>query len=271
VTDDAQPPERTATHTALLEATRALLWVGAAVDAREIAERLVRDLGAEVVPARIDAPDAMPVDLSFGHGEPAVPLAPSGTRARVDLERHLARFLIDARRALELASRTQRLSEAASTDVLTGLPNRRTINRALGRLEPDDLVIIIDLDHFKDVNDHLGHAVGDDVLRAFGTVLATTVRARDMVGRYGGEEFVVILAPPVGADAFLHRLRAEWTALRPLAITFSAGVAKADDDPGGAIERADAALYQAKHDGRDRWRWSSALAPPGACGSSDGT
>ena len=111
--------------------------------------------------------------------------------ARANLERHLARFLIDARRALELASRTQRLSEAASTDVLTGLPNRRMINRALGRLEPDDLVVIIDLDHFKEVNDTLGHEVGDDVLRAFGTVLGTTVRARDLVGRYDGEEFVL--------------------------------------------------------------------------------
>src|ERR1035438_8528039 len=85
-----------------------------------------------------------------------------------------------------------------------------------GRLAAGDTVIMLDLDHFKQVNDTLGHAAGDEVLRAFGRVLRSTVRARDTVGRFGGEEFLIILGPSGGAaDVFLQRLQAEWLAERP--------------------------------------------------------
>jgi GGDEF domain-containing protein len=93
-------------------------------------------------------------------------------------------------------------SAAASTDLLTDLPNRRMLDRALGRLSADDTVIMLDLDHFKRINDTFGHAAGDEVLRVFGGVLRGTVRGRDIVGRFGGEEFLIILPPPGGADAF---------------------------------------------------------------------
>jgi diguanylate cyclase (GGDEF)-like protein len=153
-----------------------------------------------------------------------------------------------------LSERGRGLAEDASTDVLTGLPNRRMLARALGRLTADDTVILLDLDHFTRVNDELGHAAGDDVLRMFGMVLRATVRGRDLVTRFGGEEFVVILAPPTGgADAFLRRLSADWLAHRPQPVTFSAGIARAVGDPNAVLRRADEALYRAKEAGRDRW------------------
>ncbi|MFP3905695.1 MAG: GGDEF domain-containing protein [Acidimicrobiales bacterium] len=259
MTDDVEVPEprQDAVPAAVFDATRALLWVDSASDARQVAADLVYGLGGEVVPASAEHPDSIPADISFGDGEPLLPAAPASSTARTALDRYLARFLLDAHRAIELASRTQRLTEAATTDLLTGLPNRRILTRALGRLEGDDTVIMIDLDEFKEVNDTLGHEVGDDVLRAFGAVLMSTVRARDLVGRFGGEEFMVVVAPPVGADAFLHRLRAEWTASRPLSITFSAGIAHHTGDAHTTIRRADDALYQAKREGRNRWVWAT--------------
>jgi diguanylate cyclase (GGDEF)-like protein len=117
------------------------------------------------------------------------------------VRRHLAPFLLDARQVLHLSERNERLAESASTDLLTGLPNRRMLDRALGRLSASDTVILIDLDLFKQVNDSFGHAAGDQVLRVFGRVLRGAVRGRDVVGRFGGEEFLIVLAPPGGADA----------------------------------------------------------------------
>jgi len=107
--------------------------------------------------SRMDG-DALPVDLSFGQGEPVVPCAPTNSAARMLLERCMPSFIVDAHRALELRTRMDRLVEAASVDTLTGLPNRRAMGRALGRLKADDVVIMLDLDHFKRVNDTLGHA-----------------------------------------------------------------------------------------------------------------
>jgi GGDEF domain-containing protein len=101
------------------------------------------------------------------------------------------------------SGRNERLAESASTDLLTGLPNRRMLDRALGRLSANDTVVMLDLDHFKQVNDNFGHAAGDEVLRVFGSVLRGTVRGRDTVGRFGGEEFLIVLAPGANAEATL--------------------------------------------------------------------
>ena len=243
---------------AVLEATRSLLWLRTGAEARRIAEALVRGLGGTIVAADTHDENAIPADLAFGDGEPQLAAAPPGSAARVLLEQHLATFLEDARRALLLSGRTERLAESASTDVLTGLPNRRMLSRALGRLADDDTVIMMDLDHFKRINDHYGHPAGDDVLRAFGEVLHETVRGRDAVGRFGGEEFLVILAPPADADIFLRRLRTDWSARRPYAVTFSAGIARSAGDREETLRLADEALYRAKAQGRDRWVWSGA-------------
>jgi diguanylate cyclase (GGDEF)-like protein len=247
-------PEPSPDHalSAVLSATRALLWIQTPADVAAVARDLVSVLGGRVVPARLAAGDAVPVDLSFGAGEPVVPAVPGTGNARVLLERHLPAFVRDAQRVLELLDHPSRLVHEATIDALTGLANRRTLGRVFGRLQPRDTVIMIDLDHYKAVNDSVGHSEGDNVLRLFGRALAAIKRAAEHVGRYGGEEFVVILGDE-GAERFLDRLQAEWIKTRPYPITFSAGVASAHPDPGKALDAADRAMYRAKQAGRNRW------------------
>jgi diguanylate cyclase (GGDEF)-like protein len=248
---------------AVFDATRSLFRLRTGGSARRVAEHLVRELGGHLVPAGTDGPDVIPVDVSFGDGEPLLPAAAPGSAARALLERHLATFLLDARLVLQLSGQNELLAESASTDSLTGLPNRRMLERALGRLSVDDTVIMLDLDHFKQVNDTFGHVAGDAVLRAFGHVLGGTVRGRDNAGRFGGEEFMVILPSVEGADVFLGRLRAEWLTKRPFPVTFSAGIAASAGDPDETVRLADQALYQAKEAGRDQWIWALARRPAG--------
>ena len=247
---------------AVHEATRSLLRLRSGGDARRVAELMVHELGGHLVPADTHDPSVLPLDISFGDGEPLLAAAPPGSAARALLERHLAPFLLDTRQVLQLSVRNERLAESASTDLLTGLVNRRMLDRALGRLSADDTVIMLDLDHFKEVNDNYGHAAGDEVLRAFGSVLRGTARSRDTVGRFGGDEFLIVLAPGGDADALLRRLRAEWMAERPSPVTFSAGVAASAGDPDETVSLADQALYQAKEAGRDQWIWATARPPP---------
>ena len=248
------PPEPSADAalSAVLDATRALIWAGAPAVVAAVARDLVETLGGRVVPAAEAGPDALPVDVSFGIGKPMLPAAPPGL-ARMLLERHLPAFAHDAQRALELLDRPSRLAQDASIDPLTGLPNRRTLDRVLRRLRPQDTVVMIDLDQFKAINDNLGHREGDNVLRLFGRTLAAALRAGDQAGRYGGEEFVVVL-PENSAERFLSRLRIEWMRARPYPVTFSAGVAAARPDPRKALRAADLALYRAKESGRNRWQ-----------------
>jgi diguanylate cyclase (GGDEF)-like protein len=248
-------PAGDAALSAVLDATRALLWIESPIAVAEIARDLVETLGGRVVRAVDATEDALPVDVSFSVGEPVLPAAPQAGVARMLLERYLPAFVRDAQRALELLDRPSRLAQDASIDPLTGLANRRTLGRALGRLRSEDTVVMIDLDHFKAINDGFGHREGDKVLRLFGRTLAATVRAADQVGRYGGEEFVVIL-PGNGAERLLARLRIEWMRARPYPVTFSAGVADAQPDPRKALHAADRALYRAKQTGRNRWERS---------------
>lgn len=246
-----------------LAATRELLWIETPADARAVALRLVDELGGVVVAPDATGGAALPIDLSFGVGDPVVPTAPDDSIARLLLSRHLPGFVRDAHRAVELAARTQRLARDADFDALTGLPNRRVVGRALGRLRAGDVVIMLDLDRFKQLNDRLGHLQGDEVLRALGRAITETVRARDLAGRMGGEEFLIVLNEPVhaaGVEAFLQRLRDTWEQLRPQPVTFSAGIARVAPELGDAVRRADAAMYAAKRAGRDRWIWSGAAA-----------
>jgi diguanylate cyclase (GGDEF)-like protein len=250
---------------AVFDATRSLFRLRTGGSARLVAEHLVRALGGELVPAGTDGPNVIQVDVSFGDGQPLLPSAAPGSLARALIERHLTTFLLDARLVLQLSGQNEHLAESASTDLLTGLPNRRMLERALGNLSADDTVIMLDLDHFKQVNDTFGHAAGDAVLRVFGDVLAGTVRGRDTVGRFGGEEFLVILPSDqgAGADAFLNRLRSGWLTKRPFPVTFSAGIAASTGDPDETVSLADQALYQAKTAGRDQWIWALARRPAG--------
>ncbi len=170
-----------------------------------------------------------------------------------------------ARQAAELLSEEAgrmfcRLHESAElvhdaqTDPLTQLANRRTFARALSTMQPGDALVLIDLDHFKDVNDRHGHQVGDETLRNLAHDLRETARQVDCVARYGGEEFAVVLpeAGIEGAQAMLARFRRAWSAREPVT-TFSAGIAPHEHGraPRDTLRLADAALYAAKAAGRD--------------------
>ena len=160
-----------------------------------------------------------------------------------------------AGRALAAARQVSRALSEAMTDPLTGLGNRRAAERALQSLRAGDSVAVIDLDHFKQVNDQLGHARGDAVLAEFGSFLSQHVRSVDHVVRVGGEEFLLFMTGTTvdGARRVVDRLRELWWARTPIA-TFSAGVAGLEDgEPASAtVSRADRALYRAKGAGRNR-------------------
>jgi diguanylate cyclase (GGDEF)-like protein len=154
------------------------------------------------------------------------------------------------------------LSAYADRDALTGLDNRGALSVKLADPIVDCAVIMIDIDHFKDLNDTFGHLEGDHVLADFAHVLAAVLRSGDAAFRYGGEEFVV-LAPHTGlagAQRLLGRVRKAWQVARP-EVTFSAGVAawQPGEDSEAVLGRADAALYRAKAAGRDCWRVSDAI------------
>jgi diguanylate cyclase (GGDEF)-like protein len=152
-----------------------------------------------------------------------------------------------AGQVLERLRAVTRLDRAARTDPLTGLGNRREFLRAAAEIGPDGGVLLLDLDHFKPVNDRHGHAVGDEVLVSFAGALEYSVRG-DVVCRIGGDEFAVVLrgAAPGSTDAVLRRLTLEWQ--RPHGVTYSYGSAQPrDDEPVSAtIARADDGLYAAK-------------------------
>lgn len=140
-------------------------------------------------------------------------------------------------------------------DPLTGLANRRGQARFLTEAEPGDVFIVLDLDHFKRVNDELGHATGDHVLATFGQLLQGQLRTRDRASRSGGEEMLVLLRCGENrcGEQLVRRLRAA-VAKEGLGITFSAGLAVLR--PGQLVEQAiadaDRATYCAKHAGRDQ-------------------
>lgn len=147
------------------------------------------------------------------------------------------------------------LVHEAETDPLTSLANRRTFARALDLLAPGDAVVVIDLDHFKAVNDTHGHDKGDETLRRLAKCLRSVSRQVDCVARYGGEEFALVLvgAGESGSRVVLQRLQRAWAATNPVT-TFSAGIAihDADEPPAVTLHRADLALYRAKDRGRNR-------------------
>lgn len=171
----------------------------------------------------------------------------------------------------QLAEARDALHHLASRDELTGALNRRAIMELLRHALQDDTrgqstvvaVALLDLDHFKQINDRHGHLVGDEVLRRFVRVASGTLRGSDRVGRYGGEEFLVLVteAPTHEvSQAIVERVRAaveaeDWPGIAAgLAVTVSAGLAVHRDDEGieALLQRADEALYEAKTKGRNR-------------------
>jgi len=249
--------------------------VAVATAALQLPLRRVLAVAAMVVPAS--------VTLMLVHGDRfGAPLADvalrllSGLWFSVILAKIAAINLIGTQMRNALSSSNARLAvaldkvrELSERDELTGLRNRRSILALLAeerarfaRGGPAFGVAILDIDHFKQVNDRLGHAAGDTVLHAFAQTVVAKLRGTDQLARYGGEEFLLVL-PVVGerasAEAAAQRLRravAEhaWSELAPdLKVTCSIGVtlSQSGEDVATMLERADVALYQAKASGRN--------------------
>jgi len=185
---------------------------------------------------------------------------------------------------LALAAALRKADRIARVDGLTGAYNRRHVSevldaelaRATRSGEPVGL-LLLDLDHFKSVNDHHGHAGGDEVLREVTRRLAAAVRNYDTVGRWGGEEFVVIVPGVPDDDALRAAAEAVRGAIRraPFAladelvvVTGSVGAARAEDGQAGEelVAAADRALYTAKRRGRDRVELASEIADEAGAG-----
>jgi len=173
-------------------------------------------------------------------------------------------------RTRELSSEREKLEKMAREDSLTGLYNRRYIIEILeneikryNRHGISFSLLMIDLDHFKKINDTWGHPAGDRVLQSVGEALKSGLRSTDMVGRIGGEEFLVILPYTNGECAIIvaEKIRKDMKRMifaeddESFTITASIGVANveaSDTDTARMIFRADSALYRAKDKGRDR-------------------
>jgi diguanylate cyclase (GGDEF)-like protein len=184
------------------------------------------------------------------------------------------RMLSLQRENLDLIVKNRMLSEVSSRDALTGLYNRwfvlekidSEMNRALRHGSPMSL-LMLDIDHFKRVNDTWGHGAGDQVLQAIGKLLRDSCRVYDVPGRYGGEEFCIVLpeTKPGNTSVVAERIRSRMEATQlqcgetSINVTASIGIAGMDASesnellsPAALIERADRALYSAKNRGRNR-------------------
>ncbi len=182
----------------------------------------------------------------------------------------------------QLQQRNAALEELSRVDSLTRLYNRRFLDQELTRLHSDSRrhgyplsVVLLDLDHFKQVNDTYGHSAGDEVLRTFAGRMHRELRAGDIGGRWGGEEFLVILPHTdlEGAFTIADRIRSA-TAAEPVAldgrritVTISGGCALGPaGSPEALVQLADSRLYQAKLAGRNQ---IAATGPPQSAGAGD--
>ncbi|MCZ7582286.1 MAG: GGDEF domain-containing protein [Deltaproteobacteria bacterium] len=196
---------------------------------------------------------------------------------------------IHAATSLDSARMYERMERLATTDGLTGLPNHRTFQLRMDeeaarerRLRTPLSLVLLDIDHFKNINDTYGHPVGDLVLKRVAAMLADAIRDVDMAARYGGEEFALILtnAKPEGAAKLAERLRksiAREAIPYPggsLNITVSLGVATMPNDARDKqdlVEAADKALYFSKEHGRNRVTWAGEIRSESAAGADDFT
>jgi diguanylate cyclase (GGDEF)-like protein len=199
-------------------------------------------------------------------------------------KRHVIGHLIARviRHSIARQLQLQNAQTQALTDALTGIGNRRAFDMELSRRLNEFrrygsgcCVLLLDLDHFKSVNDRFGHDVGDEVLQGVAGLLRETLRDTDLAARYGGEEFGVILprTPVRVGYTVTERLRqnvarAKWKQLHnELQVTTSAGLAEAhpDDDECSLLRRVDRSLYAAKASGRNRCCWHDGDAPRCRC------
>ncbi|WP_260432129.1 diguanylate cyclase [Zymomonas mobilis] len=171
-------------------------------------------------------------------------------------------------RTFELQQANQQLSELANTDVLTGLLNRRALMAKLSELrqtaplnEKTISIAMLDVDHFKKINDRYGHLVGDEVMRNAAFIIRNNIRQDDFAGRYGGDEFIIAISAPLEISRNIaERIRQEFTRMvvkngdTELKITVSIGLFEmtTEDAVSAALDKADNLLYWAKNNGRNR-------------------
>lgn len=180
-----------------------------------------------------------------------------------------ARFaaLHDRNHLRELTAETDRIGLAVQQDPLTGLGNRRMLADRLEQQGDHLWALFVDLDEFKDINDQHSHAVGDQVLCVIADILREQCREGDVLIRYGGDEFLVLVAGgEAAADAVAERIHGtvgEWPwedLAAGMQVTVSMGVGRPDQTSAGALAAADSALRAAKRSGRNRITWAG--APP---------
>lgn len=222
-------------------------------------------------------PDIVETDLLRAGGEGSVPVEISWKLQDPQGQRNAQRMLIAVARDIsERLLAQERLRHAASYDALTGLPNRTLFFENLrGTIELAQdknwrvAVLCITLDRFKVINDSLGTAPGDELLRQFSTRLVRCVKVRDSVGRLGGDEFALILTMPREQQDAVNMANEVRESLRlpfdlhgqQAALTASIGIAMYPDDtidPGTLVKYADTAMVRAKEAGRDGYRFFTA-------------
>ncbi len=169
----------------------------------------------------------------------------------------------------QLKEKNHQLEQISRTDPLTGIANRRALFDGLTdeisrhqRYQHPLSVILLDIDHFKAVNDTHGHLIGDEVLIQVADVMKKCLRQVDLLGRYGGEEFAVIMPETdidraaTAAEKLRKAVAAQRFSSKNLKITISGGVAAFhDESPSGLLDVADNLLYQAKNGGRNQICW----------------
>jgi diguanylate cyclase (GGDEF)-like protein/PAS domain S-box-containing protein len=166
----------------------------------------------------------------------------------------------------ELEEANRKLSSLALTDALTGLWNRRAFDSRLEtavmssqRSKQPLALMMLDVDHFKSINDRFGHSCGDDVLRSVASILNRTKRVDDVACRFGGEEFAILMPGAVGQGAMAlgERLREAMHAFAwektPVRMSMGIALFSPTDSSDDLVDKADAALYLAKNSGRDRY------------------
>lgn len=230
------------------EATRGLIGAASPAEVVDVVMQLVWSLGGRVVPTDDPGPDVMPMDLSFGFGEPLAPAAPPAGIPRLNLETVLPTFLEDARGVVMSLRHRVQLEEEADCEPQTGLLSRRGLDRRLAQLRPGDAVARIAF--VPSLTDPMVGAV----LASLGHLLRRRVRAVDLLGRYRGNEAVVALidVPPAVLAQRLEEVAGEWERACPHHVTLRAGVAAVATDPASAVGAAEAALVRATSGGPAR-------------------
>lgn len=222
-----------------------------------------------IILTSLDTPEDVSFALDGGADEfISKPYHADELRSRANVGKRIVTLhekLSEQMRQLEAAHRT--ISQQAVTDELTGLYNRRYFNDKLAkaisasrRYNFPISIIMADIDKFKAVNDTYGHSTGDRVLKSYADILSKLVRTEDVIARWGGEEFIMLLTHTSceGAAVLAERVRStlelESQRIHSIIVTVSQGVAqlKEGEDAEALIHRADSALYRAKHEGRNR-------------------